>query len=358
MAIIKYFSKSKGWRFKPAVQVPNSTKFMRSHTWGKKLDAQREERELIRQKEMGNALNLFAPLPFNESADEWMKFQKMKGSSASHLERISVDMKNYFKPCFGFKDIKQIKPSDIQAFVNEAKKQLAPYTLNRMLKTLKSFFNWLIEEDRLLRNPIKKKHLLPPNRTNLRPVWTKEEAEQFMNFLDQKYKDNKRWIYIFFKISMNCGMRFGEVLALEKADFDFDNNRIRISKSFCSYSNKIKLPKNNKVRFAPLPSSLAADVKDYCVQSQVFGYLFKDNNTGIYHSYDKIRSRYLKDIKETGLPYTNIHNLRRFFITQYVENGGHEAQLRKIVGHASQSMTDLYLVQPEDMGKIAQIVNI
>ena len=52
------------------------------------------------------------------------------------------------------------------------------------------------------------------------------------------------------------------------------------------------------------------------------------------------------------------HNARRFFVTQYVQNGGTEVQLRKIVGHAGQQMTDHYTVQREDMSGLAEIVNI
>jgi len=153
-------------------------------------------------------------------------------------------------------------------------------------------------------------------------------------------------------------MRFCEALALEKADFDFENNRIRINKSFCSYAKNIKLPKNNTTRFAPLSPILAEELKDYFVKNQTFGSLFKNGNDK-HHSYDKIRhGHYLGDVKAAGVRFCNLHNLRRFFITQYVENGGGEAQLRKIVGHASESMTDLYLVQPENLGKVASIVNL
>jgi integrase len=339
------------------VKLPNG-KWMTSNTWDRLVDAEKEERELIAIKEKTWRYDIFAPLPFDETSDEWYVFQEMRGASASHLERIKMDFDIHHKPYYGSMNIKEIRPSDIQKYVNELKKKLAPFTLNRTVITLKSFFNWLIEEDRLERNPIKKKHLVPWVRTNQHPVWTREEAEHFLEYADGKYALENRWVYFFYKILLTTGMRFGEATALEKADIDFENSRIRINKAFCNYSKKLKLPKNNTARFATLSPKLAEELQEYFVKNAVFGPLFT-NKDGEYYSYDKIRGgHYLRDVKAAGVRYCNLHNLRRFFITQYVENGGHEAQLRKMVGHASQTMTDWYLSMPENFEKISSIVNL
>lgn len=356
MAIAKEKSLTKGFRYKPLVKLPDG-KWMRSHTFDRLVDAQNEERELIAQKQKTWHYDMFAPLPFDITVDEWIESLKVRKLSASHIIRIEYDMRNYFKPFFAGVDIKAIKPSDIEKFVSTVRERLAPFTINRMVKMLKSFFNFLAEEDRLERNPVKKKSLLPWVAKHLKPVWTMEESKKFLTYLERKYQGDERWFYLFFKVLANCGLRFGEVLAVEKADFDFENNRIRINKSYCSHSFKLKTTKNGKTRYAPLPPSLADEMKDYCAKNQIFGPLFMDKN-GSYHSYDKIRGRYIKDVKGANLPYSNIHNHRRAFCMMYLENGGDEVQLRKLVGHSDFSMTDLYTVQRNDLGKIASIVNI
>lgn len=349
-------SKTRGFRYKAMVPIGN--KFMRSHTWDRLVDAQKEERELLKARDEGQSVDFLSPLPFDKAFSQWHEDCRRRRCSIAYLELIRQQFKSHLSPFFSNRNLKKIKPSDIGGFVEYmGKKNLSNQTVNGILVGLKSCFNFHLEENNLAFNPVKKKHKLPEILRNQKPVWTKEEVERFVTFVGKKYQGEKRWPYIFYKIGLNSGMRFGEILVLQKSDFDFENSRIVVSKSFCSASGQIKAPKNNQIRYATLPPQLAEEVKRYIVDGQIFGPLFTKPN-GEYQNLSTFRRYYLDDMKVAGVRITKFHNFRRFFVTAFIERGGHEAHLRKLVGHASEEMTDTYTVLRDDLGPVATIVNI
>lgn len=349
-------SKNKGTRYKPLVMGPEG-KWMCSHTWDRKVDAEREERELLSLRDKGANSNIFAPLPFSEAADIWLRDCE-KRVGLSQRKRIKMYINNYFLPYFGNRDIKRIKPSDIASFVHEvSKNDIASATINSVVTSLKAMFNFHIEEDNIGSNPVKKKHRVGTGIQKDIIVWTPDEAVRFLEYANKKYSGARRWMYLVYKIGLNTGMRYGEIIALEKGDFDFDKSTIRISKSHCSISGEVKTPKNGKARTAPLSPSLAEEIKKYLIDNQIFGPLFLKKNEE-YYSYFAFHKAYKKDVKSAGVRTTKFHNVRRFYITQYVQRGGSEPQLRKIVGHGSVGMTDLYTAQLEDMKNLGSIINL
>ena len=225
------------------------------------------------------------------------------------------------------------------------------------VKKMKALFSHQIEEDRLTTNPVKRKHILRCEDKEM-SVWTPLECKQFLDYANKIYSINHREVFIMYKIASNCGMRWGEIAALQTEDIDFDHSRIRINKSYCQVGSYIKLPKSGKVRFATLSPSLAQDLREYILQKGIKGVLFKDT-TGNYYSYNTFRNvHWLKDVRESGVRYIKFHNLRRFYCISFIENGGNEVTLRKLVGHQDQRMTDLYTTMREDYTELAQIVNI
>jgi integrase len=351
-------SKLKGNRYKVHLRDLNG-KMMRSHTWSKKIDAEREERELYTMRDQG-AANPFVPIPLAKATDMWLKDAESR-CGLGQMKKLRLAVNNYYIPFFGCNaDIKKLKPSNIAEFVVWLDKtDLAVITINNMVKTLGAMFNFHLEDDNVLTNPVKKKHRSKKVEIDKEQVvWTEDEASRFLEHADKKYRGDKRWVLLFYKIALNTGMRYGEVVALEKSDFDFEGGRVRVSKSMDRHLHQIKTPKNGKTRYAPLSSKLAEEVMSYLVDQQIFKALFLDKNNE-YYSYSTFRQcHYLKDVQEAGVRQARFHGTRRFYVTHFMENGGNETQLRKIVGHAGQQMTDLYTARPNDLRKAAEVINL
>lgn len=359
MAITKTKSKSKGIRYKVKIRDIGG-RWMKTRTWERLVDAKKEERELLATRDSGAyRQSKFTPIPFHEAANVWLGDIEQRELSVSYALRIKQYIKNHLTPYFGTKDIKELRPSNITALISWLKrKNLTSNTINSVIKGLKAMFNFHIEEENLFTNPVKKKALLKLNRVQKEPiVWTPAEAERFLAHADQKYSDKKRWVYLIYKIAFNTGMRFGEIMSLELDDFDFKNSRIRVNKSLCYKSRRVKTPKNGKTRYPPLSPSLASEARQYALRFGKRDSLFTDNKGQYFSNHTFRNCHYLKDVSEADVAKTKFHNIRRFFMRESLKKGVREAELRKIVGHGSREMIDLYMSQLEDMSEVARLVN-
>jgi len=333
--------------------------WMKSRTWDRKIDAEAEERELLEARDKGvYRRERYAPLSFHDASQAWFADLERRECSVGYMGRVAGNLRLHLVPYLGKMDIKGIVPSDISSLVKKLLDNgVRPKTVNGALKDAKTMFNFHVEEDNIISNPVKKKHKVKIlEEENVEIVWTQEEAERFLEYADKKYEGEKRWPYLMYKIALNAGLRYGEIIALEREDFDFENSRIRISKSYNQKLGGIVTPKSGRARYAPLSPELADEIRQYYITS---GPLFYNRKKGRYQSYNTFRSiHYLKDIEQAGVRKTKFHNCRRFFVMNFLMGGGVEAQLRKIVGHASRQMTDLYNPQIEDMSEIGKMVQV
>lgn len=356
MSIRRSTSSSGKYRYK-AMVLCSPDKFMKSKTRDRREDALADERQLIRARDEGLGSDCFAPLPFSERIWCWHEDIKKRGCSAAHIENVRNQISKQFVPFFKDKNLKRIKPSDVSTFVSHLMAlQLSSITVNAYLGALKSFFSFEIEEGNVLKNPVLRKHRLLETPSH-KEIWFREETDKFLNYTSAKYHGEDRWIFLLYKIALNSGMRFGEIIALTKSDVDWANSRIIISKAYCSVSLRIKSPKNGQTRYAPLSTLLAAEMRDYFASHKVLGPLFTTPD-GSYRSYNSIRKIYLNDMKSAGVKVIRFHSFRRCFVSSWIQNGGDLATLRKCVGHADFEVMNSYNVLSDDLKSISEIVNV
>ena len=297
-------------------------------------------------------------LPLVEAVEMWFREHVDIETSLGYARRVKQQFKKHIIPHFGNCDLRKINSQTILAFRSFLLAQgLTKETVTTVLKTFSTMLNHHVEEERIMRNPIRKKHYFKTGYKD-EYVWDLEECRHFLNYTKEKYRFRHRRIYIIYKIAANTGARWGEIVVLEKDDFDFKNRRIRVAKAYCRDTKGTKRPKNGKIRYAPLSDELTNDIQNYFKFCRIGKRLFTDKEGG-YFSYNTFRNvHYLNDVKEAKIQYTKFHNLRRFYITAFLENGGSEAILRQIVGHRDFRMTDRYTHLGSDFSQFAKVVHI
>jgi integrase len=225
--------------------------------------------------------------------DEYLKFwlfdvllvsNRIKPSTFQRYEGI---YRNYLKDTvLACSKACDITSSQIQKFYNDLyKKGKRTTQIKELNKVLKVFFNYLIKEDIILKNPCnnieipgKKEEV---KNTNDLYILSHEEVKKIMSYL----KGNK--YELVFKMALFTGMRQGELLALTWDDIDLENKIIHIYKTFkrvYEYENettkklvnKIQTPKSkNSVRDIPISNELYSLLN---IQSNKQGYVFKDES--------------------------------------------------------------------------------
>ena len=140
----------------------------------------------------------------------------------NYTERYENNIKDHI----GRMHLADVKPIHCQQILNEMAPQYAESTIYQCRVTLYTLFEAAVENDILLRNPVKKTVKIPQSKKpKKRRVLTVEEQKRF---LDVAYGTSN---YNQFAFLLQTGLRTGEMIGLKWSDIDFKKGVIRIERS-------------------------------------------------------------------------------------------------------------------------------
>ena len=171
-------------------------------------------------------------------------------------------------PYFGDKPMKDIQARDVLSWQNELlrhrDKNGKPYSetyLKNLHNQLSCIFNHAVRYYDLGVNPAAKAGSIGVKNAKEMNFWTKDEYMQFSEVMMDKPVS-----FYAFEMLYWCGIRLGELLALTPEDFDFQNRKLRINKSYQRIKGQdvITDPKTKKSnRTIEMPDFLCEEMQDY-----------------------------------------------------------------------------------------------
>lgn len=292
-------------------------------------------KERYNQKEEIN----YKKITLIEWYNQWLKTYKINKIRESTLKSIEYLAKNHFKHYIFNKNLNDIKPIEIQEYLNNL--QFVRVKENAYIY-LKDMFNRAKQNNIIEHNPLisieKPKHDKKENR-----ALTKFEQKLFEDYC---YK-NKNYIYL---ICLWQGLRIGELRALTKEDINLNKREITISKSQNDQTKDNKTKNKYSNRTIPIFNKTYEILQNYEYE----------NNKLIDKSKDYIE-RHLKEIlKELNISDITMHSLRHTFITRCQEKNIPLYIIQSWVGHAKGSniTTKIYThKQQETENKYINIFN-
>jgi site-specific recombinase XerD len=244
-------------------------------------------------------------------------------------------LKNHLLPVFGDRLLAEIKPLDVQSFVNGlSAKGMAPASRNRILMLLKFMFNSAIkwEVPGVVSNPCKGiSDLLENNK--MERFLSSDEAQRLRAAIAESANPMLGPII---ELLMLTGCRKGEALQAKKTDFDFERG-----------SWLVPNPKGGKARYIPMNGRAVDTVRGALLLAQNLNprfeqteYVFANPRTGlpfeqIYFSWNAARTK-------AGLEDLRIHDLRHSFASAMVNSGMTLYDVKEILGHANIKTTQRY----------------
>jgi integrase len=264
---------------------------------------------------------------FSEFMKEYFAFE-----NKSSLNREKILYK-YYLSVLDNKTLQEITMLDAEKIVNGMiKKGLAVRTAQYAAAVLRHALNKAVERGYLQVNPVSK--IKVPRKDNRRTRFlTKEEAAKL---LDELKKRSQR-VYEMAFLSLNTGMRFGEIANLTWQDIDFDNGIIYI-----------KDPKNRTGRVAYMTEGvkeLLLNKKKNSNSNNNFIFYTQDNNKkkSIPGSFDRAVQRLglnngITDPRDKVV----FHTLRHTFASWLVQAGTPLYTVKELLGHKSIAMTERY----------------
>ncbi len=225
----------------------------------------------------------------------------------------------------------------IKNFIYKISPYIQPATQARMISGLRLFFNYLILENYIEKNPM---DLIesPKLSRKLPDVLSLEEIDALIAAIDLSTPEGERNKAII-ETLYACGLRVSELVNLKISDLFFDEGFIKVT------------GKGSKQRYVPISQYTQNQILVYINHIRSKGKIHEDFEDYLFlNRRGKKLTRnmifiIIKDlIKKTGIQ-KNIspHSLRHSFASHLLENGADLRSIQLLLGHESITTTEIYL---------------
>ena len=282
--------------------------------------------------------------------NRWMIDYKSLSLKPRTYDTYESQIRTNIKPHIGDILMTELTHSDLQRFYQQLYDNgngLSSATIRKIHHILHSAFDKAILNDIVHRN-VAKGIDLPRMNNVLVKSFTVDEQNRFF----EAARDSR--LYNAFLISVDTGLRTGELLALEWGDIDFAQKYISVTKGLAvvndrSPDRKTKTitivqdsPKTEtSVRLVPLTNRCYKILLDM-YKNRTCNIVFPSENNTHIGPRNYIRT-FHKILAKAGLSKCGPHVLRHTFVTRCFENDVSSKVISELVGHAKLSHTmDIY----------------
>ncbi|GAY11775.1 site-specific integrase [Pseudonocardia sp. N23] len=248
----------KGMRYRVRYIDPDNKERSKSFADGNKRAAENWLVEVENDKNKGSYLDPTAGrVTFKAFADSWLSAQTFDESTRSAVEtRLRV----HVYPYFGDRELRAIGPSVVQSWVRQLQQRGLAETYRRTIfANVSGVFTAAIDDERLRRNPCAAKSVTRPRGEypKITP-WETEKVARVRHEIGERYR-------LLVSIGAGCGLRQGEAFGLSPDDIDLEAKMIRVVRQVKLLNGKFVFapPKHGRVRDVPLPSSVAAAIREH-----------------------------------------------------------------------------------------------
>lgn len=261
--------------------------------------------------------------------------ENIKSSSVFTLKAYKFDLEQTYNQCLFLDTNKNIEMNEAQLwnYTRLGMNQWSSLSLssrNRKVATLKSFFNWLYQEQIIKKNYANS--LVCPKVPKKIPHFISvDEVLSVIHFYsNKKLEKNEHYEIILFLLLYGGGLRISEACHLKWNQIDFNLRRLSI------------LGKGNKERIIIIPSFCIKQLSQLKTQFQIANqsiYVFGDKPLDPRAGYELIRTCGKKAQLMNSL---HPHSLRHSFATHLLSSGVNLRILQKLLGHESLQATEKY----------------
>jgi integrase len=263
----------------------------------------------------------------------WRDLQPLKAESTRRRDESLLDL--HILPVFGGRRIGNIRPSDVERWVNRLER--APDTVTKALRILRSVFEIAVKDGLIPSNPAV--DVKPPKgrRASLARALTDVEVEALIRASDEVDPVSAPIVWLMAR----CGLRIGEALASRRNDLDLDAGTLRVERSMSRHEGvrPLKSRQQGESRTIPLPSDVISRLRHHPVPLQSDGWLFP-TAAGSAMSDSNWRKRIWRRIKIEAQVECRPHDLRHTVATRlFVVARWTPGEVQRYMGHMDPRVT-------------------
>ena len=269
----------------------------------------------------------------------------------STVKKAESVFKNRILPYFKDKPISSITPADIRAWQNiQIDAGYSSGYLEQIHIIMSILFNYAVSYYNLSSNPCKKAGGMG-KQTRSMSFWTLDQYNSFIQYVTDISAHTALQLLFY------SGMRFGEMMALTLADFDFQANTISVSKTLhhTSGCDTVGPPKTaNGNRVISMPVSIMQEVQEYTCK--IYGIVPKDR---VFTFTDAlIRGNIKRYSEKASIPRIRIHDLRHSHVSLLIDMGFTPHLIAERIGDTVQMVNSTYgHLYPSKHAEVAEKLN-
>lgn len=278
-------------------------------------------------------------MEMRKEMNQYLEFcQYRKELSRNTVKAYRIDLEQFLR----YVEEDAFLRSKIEAYITELHKKYKQKTVKRKIASIKAFYQYLEEEERMeTPNPFTKIRVKFKEAESLPRIIPRNDIEKLLNcmYAIMDHSEKKFTIYrdlTIVEIFFATGARVCEISNLKRQDIDLDNGIIRIfgkgSKERC-----VQIGNHDILKLMKEYYRMHQEVIDQC------GFFFV-NQQGKRFSEQSIRRMLRKYSSQAGVSvHITPHMFRHSVATYLLEEGVDIMYIQKILGHSSIKTTQIYL---------------
>ena len=226
----------------------------------------------------------------------------------------------------------EVRDHDIRGFVaQERRRDLSARSIQRALSSIRSFFNYLLDEEVVETNPAA--NISSPKSTQLLPkALDTDLVKRLLDFKPQGDIEIRDKAMV--ELLYSSGLRLSELCSLNMDSISVRERSCRV------------VGKGNKTRDLPVGEKAIQSLRDWFlvrknISSDSNKALFLNKN-GKRISTRSVQLRLERLSKKRGLPMVNPHMLRHSFASHILESSGDLRAVQEMLGHSDIGTTQIY----------------
>ncbi len=266
-----------------------------------------------------------------KSFQRYIRHHKAQNSSPAtikyHCDSIERSLMSFLRARGHSLDVEDLTADDVLLWVEDQQARgLAQKTIRTRLVSVKAFTKWLVEEEWLPKDPLRKVKLPRVDdvaKTTLDPA----EVDNLLKAVDRSTVVGVR-DFAMLLLLFSTGLRASELVNLQQHDIDWEKSLVLVRKG-----------KGGKFRVLPMGPKVERALDKYLSHKErpdhPHAFL---NNEGQPLPYRGLVSMLTRLERRTGI-HANPHKWRHSAAVQYLRNGGKVEALRAMLGHTTLQMT-------------------